>query len=160
MASVSYHVHILLLESNASDWKTRQIKACMDPCSHLNAVLMIWNKDKCYPGKCRPLCGQTHPSYVSKIPSPADLGPCNGCPGWEIRKQQDRSDLPVKLLWWGTRKRKRRGKKKAKEILWERSGWIFPLDFAEIRSLLTIPTTKSNSHPSHYLNAPGSFPTS
>ena len=40
-ASVSYRVHIPLLEGNASDWKTRQVKACTDPSSRLNAVLMI-----------------------------------------------------------------------------------------------------------------------
>lgn len=41
VASVSYRVHIPLLEGNASDWKTRQVKARTDPSSRLNAVLMI-----------------------------------------------------------------------------------------------------------------------
>lgn len=39
VASVSYRVHIPLQRVMPGDWKTRQVKACTDPSSRLNAVL-------------------------------------------------------------------------------------------------------------------------
>lgn len=96
------------------------------------------------------------------IPSPVDLGLWDG--GWgREKKKTTRPIAPsceTAVLRQLERGRKGRKRKKAKEILWKRSSCILPIDFVEICSLLTTPTAKSNSHPSLYLSASGTFLTS
>lgn len=72
MASASSRAHIPSLEDNVSNWKTRWRRVCTDPCPHLKAVLVVSNKDKCYPRRCRTARDQSHSSYGSKMPSPQE----------------------------------------------------------------------------------------
>lgn len=140
LASISYRVHIPLLEDNASNWKTRWIKACMYPSSRLNAVWMISNKGKCYPGKWNS-CGQTHLFHVSKVPMPTDLACLKWSRGKKKKKenQQGQLYLPVKILHGDLRRVEGSGKvEKAKVILWKISHWIYPPEVADICSLLPL----------------------
>ena len=84
--------------------------------------------------------------------------------GARVRKEKaTRSTVPsceTTVLGRLGRERKKGRESKGKRNHLEKVWLHLPPDFAEICSLLTILTTKSNSHPCLYLNALGTFPLS